>query len=68
MFVKTYNKHDRIRHSLDRYHPKHDWVIEVPRGETQSNKHTRLRHVGVSRTGQGIARILERKKELKHGQ
>jgi hypothetical protein len=58
MWVRIFNKQDRIRHH-DPFNPKHDFKIEVPKGETRSNRHTRLRAVGVSRSGRGIAKIAE---------
>lgn len=56
MLVKIHNAHDRIRSSpTERYKPKHDFVIPPPKGETLHNRHARIRQIGVSRTGVGIA-------------
>jgi hypothetical protein len=66
MRIRVYNERDRIRH-LDPFSAKHDFRIDPPKGEAPHNRRARLRQVGVSRTGKGIARIMERKKELKDG-
>jgi hypothetical protein len=44
---------------------ENDWVVPVPKGETVSNKHARLRHTAVSRSGVEIARIVEAQRERK---
>jgi hypothetical protein len=64
--MKFYNHRDIVR-GTNPFHPKHDFKIDPPKGEAPHNKRARLRQTGVSRTGVGIARIMERKKELKHG-
>jgi hypothetical protein len=70
MYIPLFNRGDRIRHSPSaRYAPKHDFKIPAPKGEAPHNKAARLRQVGVSRTGEGISRIVktQRKKRLDAG-
>jgi hypothetical protein len=63
----AHNRERRIMQTM----PNHNHMFEpsaaAPKGEAPHNKRARLRQVGVSRTGVGIKRILERMKEKRNG-
>jgi hypothetical protein len=63
----AHNRERRIMQTMPNHNHMFDPSAAAPKGEAPHNRRARLRHVGVSRTGKGISRILERKKELKHG-
>ena len=67
MSCYIWNRSDQIRQSPSARHlPRYDFKIAAPRGESAENRKTRLRAVGVSRTGQGIARIVNTARSKKH--